>query len=480
MLDRWMRTGGRVVTGAVTAALVAGMAGGACSPGSKRLASKASTTSSTARAGATTSSSPPAGVTAGWTTYFGDAGRSGVAADGPAAPRSVRRQWASGALDGDVYAQPLIVRDRVIVATGNDTVYALDAATGAIVWSRHLGTPVPSSSLPCGDVDPVGITSTPVVDPAAGRVYVVGMAQPAHHTLFDLDLATGSVVASAGADAPGADPTTHNQRGALSLDGGTVLVPFGGRFGDCGSYHGQLVAVPSTPTGLGPPTAYTLPTGREGGFWAPPGPVTASDGSIYLASGNSASRGTYDYGNSVVHLSAALKLVDSFAPADWAALNSTDSDLGSTSPVLVGGNRVFQIGKAGTGYLLDGGRLGGVGGQLSSAKVCSGPSLGGVSHTGTTLFVPCPGGVEAVDVTADRVVVRWASPASTPGPPIATTGAVWTVATGSGELAAIDPVSGGRLISQQIGRVPSRFTSPAAGGGRVVVAAGRTVMAFGD
>ena len=110
-----------------------------------------------------------------------------------------------------------------------------------------------------------------------------------------------------------------------------------------------------------------------------------------------------------------LKLVDSFAPADWAAQNSTDSDLGSTSPVLVGGNRVFQIGKAGTGYLLDAGRLGGVGGQLSSAKVCSGPSLGGVSHTGTTLFVPCPGGVEAVDVTADRVVVRWASPVSTPG-----------------------------------------------------------------
>lgn len=182
--------------------------------------------------------------TADWVTYFHDSGRSGVAADGPAAAASVHRSWVSTRLDGDVYAQPLLVGNLVIVATENDTVYALDAGSGAIAWKTHLGTPVPGASLPCGNVDPVGITSTPVVDSAARRIYAVGLTEPVRHQLFVLDLATGSLIASTSVDAPGADPTVHNQRGALALDQGNVIVPFGGRYGDCGNYHGRLVVVP--------------------------------------------------------------------------------------------------------------------------------------------------------------------------------------------------------------------------------------------
>ena len=290
-----------------------------------------------------------------------------------------------------------------------------------------------------------------------GRVYAVGMVQPARHVLFALDLASGSLVASTGVDAPGAQPATHNQRGALSLTGGEVMVPFGGRFGDCGSYHGQLVAVPVSSAGMGPPASYTLPSGGRGGFWAPPGGVVAGDGSIYLASGNTAGSGAYDYGNSVLRLSPVLKLLDSFAPTDWAALNSTDTDLGSTNPVLAGNSRVFQVGKSGTGFLLDSSHLGGVGGQLSTASVCDGPSLGAVSHDGATLFIPCSSGVAAVVVTGDRMSVRWTAGAPVPGPPIVTTGAVWTVATGSGGLLALDPSTGSRLASLPIGTVRSRL-----------------------
>ena len=59
----------------------------------------------------------------------------------------------------------------VFVATENDTVYALSASTGAVVWSTHLGTPVPSGSLPCGDITPtVGITGTPVIDPSRAEI----------------------------------------------------------------------------------------------------------------------------------------------------------------------------------------------------------------------------------------------------------------------------------------------------------------------
>ncbi|HLY83813.1 MAG TPA: PQQ-binding-like beta-propeller repeat protein, partial [Acidimicrobiales bacterium] len=275
----------RIASRTLGAALAVAVVSASCSSTSKPLSSPASSSGTPTSTAATAPSATPSGAGASWTTYFHDAGRSGVAADGPAEAASVHQQWSSPALDGKIYAEPLLVGSRVIVATENDSVYALNATSGAVLWSAHLGTPVSASSLPCGNVDPVGITSTPVVDLGTGRVYAAGMVQPAQHKLFALDLATGSVVASTGVDAPGADPSTHNQRGALALAGGNVLVPFGGRYGDCGTYHGRLVAVPLTANGFGTTSSYTLPSGREGGFWAPPGPAIAGDGGIYLASG---------------------------------------------------------------------------------------------------------------------------------------------------------------------------------------------------
>lgn len=372
-----------------------------------------------------------------------------------------------------------MVGNRVVIATENDSVYALNASDGAIAWKTHLGEPVSGSSLPCGDVDPVGITSTPVVDANAGRVYAVGMVQPGRHMLFELDLSTGRLVASARVDTAGADPAVHNQRAALALSHGEVFIPYGGRFGDCGDYRGRVVSVPVSGSGVGPVKSYTLPTQREGGFWAPPGAAVGSDGSLYLTSGNSSSSGSYDDGNSVLRLSAALKLVDSFAPSDWASLNGSDSDLGSTSPVLLPAGRVFQVGKSGIGYLLDAGHLGGVGGQLHSGSVCSTRAFGGVARDGDAMFVPCSGGIAQVTVSRDSFGVGWTTPVSTPGPTIVAGGAVWAVATGSGDLVALDPSSGRTLLSEHLGNVPSRFTSPAAGSGRVVVGAGRVVVAFG-
>jgi outer membrane protein assembly factor BamB len=207
--------------------------------------------------------------------------------------------------------------------------------------------------------------------------------------------------------------------------------------------------------------------------------VVASDGSIYVTSGNSSNTSTYDYGDSVVRLSPTLTLTDAFAPSNWATLNTIDGDLGSTNPVLVD-SRVFQVGKSGVGYLLAAAHLGGIGGQLASGSVCPDLAMGGVSHSGTTLFVPCPGYLAAVSVAGDKVAVTWRGSAATPGPAIVTTGAVWTVATGSGTLVAFNPTTGATLWSQSIGSVPSRFTSPAAGDGRVVVAVGSRVLAFGD
>lgn len=107
-----------------------------------------------------------------WTTSRGDNSRSGVV---PMAPiTSVRSEWAAPTgLDGQVYAQPLVCGDSVFVVTENDSVYAVNATTGVVEWRTHLGTPVQGSTLPCGDINPSGITGTPVIDVAMRTLYVV-------------------------------------------------------------------------------------------------------------------------------------------------------------------------------------------------------------------------------------------------------------------------------------------------------------------
>ena len=458
--------------------LIAACSSGKTNTSASTSSSASATATSTSSGGPTTTLATPASG-ARWTTYDRDAARAGFAPDGPAPADAVRAQWTSPTLDGDVYAQPLLVGRRVIVATQNDTVYALAASNGSVIWKKHLGQPVPASSLPCGNVDPVGITSTPVVDAATGRIYAVGMVQPARHQLFELDLSTGRLVASEHVDAVHSDPLVQNQRAALALSSGKLFIAFGGRFGDCGDYHGRLVSVPVSADGVHAPSSYTLPTQGEGGFWAPPGPVVATDGSLFLASGNSSSSGTYDYGNSVVRLSSDLRLLDSFAPQNWVELNAGDVDLGSTSPVLLPHGRLFQIGKSGTGYLLDAAHLGGIGGELFSRTVCDTQAFGGIARSSSSMFVPCRDRVVQVNASDRRFSLGWSSSVSAPGPTIITGGAVWTVATSDGDLVAFDLASGRRVFSHHVGEVPSQFTSPAAGGGRVVVAAARKVFAFG-
>ena len=125
------------------------------------------------------SSAPaPTGAQADWLTYDRTADRSGLSVTTPA-PGQPRKAWTA-TVDGAVYAQPLVAGSTVIIATENDTVYALNAATGAVRWSRHLAAPVPSG-LPCGNVDPSGITGTPVADTSSGRLWVVTFtAQPSY------------------------------------------------------------------------------------------------------------------------------------------------------------------------------------------------------------------------------------------------------------------------------------------------------------
>jgi hypothetical protein len=194
---------------------------GACSSAPTSRGQQAAPTASTPASTAGPTEPPPT-ATPGWLTYDHDPQRSGYdpTSPPPSGATAIRPAWTSAALDGAVYAQPLVTSQAVVVATENDTVYSLSPSTGAVQWERHLATPVQGSALPCGDIDPSGITGTPVIDPTTRLVWVVTFSgPPMKHTLWALRLADGAVAASKPADPPDSNPAIEQQRGALALTG---------------------------------------------------------------------------------------------------------------------------------------------------------------------------------------------------------------------------------------------------------------------
>lgn len=400
---------------------------------------------------------PPEPVQAGdWPTYHHDNARTGVASQvAPLAELS--RAWAAR-LDGAVYGQPLVLGDRVIAATENNTVYALSRADGAILWSQHIGSPELLDSLPCGNIDPLGITGTAAYDPATGLVFVVAELGGGRHRLVGVSLLDGQVGLSRPLEPPSGDHRVHQQRAALTVLDGSVYVAFGGLDGDCGQYFGSVLAAPTS--GLGPVRSFVVPTPGKGGIWAPGGAVVDRD-RLLFAVGNGDSTTDYDHSDSTLALSPQLNLVDSFSPSEWAADNEADLDLGSMSPAVVG-DRVLAVGKRGVGYVLDARRLGGVGGQLSRLPVCR--AFGGSAVDGSTVYLPCTDGTRALSVDgAGHAAVRWTASAHTDGSPVVGGGAVWALDIRGGRLHALDPASGATRASIAVGALP-HFASPTLAG----------------
>jgi outer membrane protein assembly factor BamB len=406
-----------------------------------------------------------------WLTYHADNSRSGNAP--PLNFTSISLKWKSLQLDGLIYAEPLVLGNSVLVATENDSVYSLNASTGSVNWRLNLGSPVPRSALPCGDIDPTGITGTPVIDPNARLIYALAFLNPQHHVLFAIGVDDGRIRFQQQADPQGMNPTVQQQRAALSLANGYVYIPYGGLFGDCGSYHGLVLGIKAD--GSGGTVSYQVPTSREGGIWAPSGAAIDSSGNLYVATGNGASSSAFDHGNSVIELSPSLNELGFFAPSNWAQLNTADTDLGSVGPTFVGNHTLFQIGKEGVGYLLNVSALGGIGGQLFSMNVCGG-AYGGLAYSQPYVFVPCTNGLVAVKVTGQSFQVAWRNTGFFAGPPIVTGSAVWTVdRSGTLHVYALD---GRSLFSYNVGNAV-HFTTPSSGAGEAVVAAGNQLIAFG-
>ena len=400
---------------------------------------------------------PPTAIgTADWPTYHHDNARTGVA-DQLAPLGTLRAAWQTK-LDGAVYGQPLVIGDRVIAATEHNTVYALAAADGHVLWSASLGQPMNGSDLPCGDIDPLGITGTPAYDQATGLVFVVAETQGGRHTLAGVDLASGAVGLRRALPPPQGDEIAHQQRSALTVLDGWVYVAYGGLFGDCANYIGAVVAAPTT--GTGPLRSYAVPTPREGGIWAPGGGAVGN-GRLFYAVGNGESTQDYDHSDSVLALTPQLTLADSFSPAQWMADNAADLDLGSASPAVVG-DRVLTVGKRGVGYLLDAARLGGIGGQLTRTPICQ--AFGGPAVAGSTVYIPCTDSTRAVDLgPTGGLRVRWTASVPADGSPVVGGGAIWVTDTDHGILYALDPTTGTPRQQIAVGNLP-KFASPTLAG----------------
>ena len=388
-------------------------------------------------------------------------------AAGISRPSSLAMAWKTG-MDGTVYGQPLVIDGAVIAATENNSVYSLSLSNGAQRWRTHLGSPVRGADLPCGNIDPLGITGTPAYDQVTGSLFVVTETSGGAHTLVALDADTGRVRFSRDLDVGGRDRLAQQQRAALAVGNGRVYVAFGGLYGDCGNYVGYVAGLKTD--GSGPVVAYRVPTSREGGIWAASGPAIAADGSVLVAVGNgAATSGPYDGSDSILRLSPDLSSrLDYFAPATWASENASDSDLGSTGPLILSSGMVIAAGKSGTLYLLDGSKLGGIGGQVAEASGCTGfgGMAAGSGSAQDTVFVPCVEGLQRFDVTGRSLRSGWRAGVS--GSPVVGGGAVWALDLDRGALDAFDQATGRTLATIDVGAV-TRFMSPVLVPGMAVV-----------
>jgi YVTN family beta-propeller protein len=417
-----------------------------------------------------TTRTPTPVTDADWTMYDYDPARRGEVA-GMSDPTSLTRSWTTQ-LDGAVYAQPLVVGGRVIAATEHDSLYALDARTGAILWRTNVGTPVPLSDLPCGDIDPLGITGTPVYDPQTGLAFAVAEISGPAHMLVGVDVTNGQVKVRRSADIPGMDPQVHQQRAALALAGGRVYIAYGGLDGDCGNYRGTVVA--SRTDGTGPLLSFQIPTPREGGIWTTPGPAIDAEGNLYVAVGNGAATdGPWDHSDSILRLSQTLQLEDGFAPRDWGSQNADDADLGSMGPVLLLGGLIFTDGKAGEGYLLRADHLGGVGGQIQTIRLCA--AYGGAAVVGSVAFIPCTSGLQQLTLSGGQMVPGWRA-SQVNGSPVIGGQTVYSLNASSGALYALDANTGAVRATVSVGSA-SRFATPSLTQGQVFVGTFRGITA---
>lgn len=402
----------------------------------------------------------------------------------------------SKAISGNVYAQPLYWKapgaktGLLIVATESNLVYALNANTGARVWQTQLAKPVPRSILPCGDIDPEGVTGTPVIDADTRRLYLdattlQGGGSLPRHMIYALSLSNGAIVPhwplnvdnAMAARKAAFSSEVQGERSGLQFLKGKLYITYGGRAGDCGNYHGVVIEV--TPSATPKISGSWETRAAAGGIWSQGG-ATSNGSSLFVTTGNTFNANSWGDGEGVIRLEPGLarptKAADVFTPANWKDLDNADADLGGTAAIPFGINnasgnvgRLLALGKDGNAYLLDAGNLGGIGHELLTVKVSNtriitgpaaylGPAATWVVFTNLAgLSGNCSGiNLTTLRITArpDNIATAWCVPVDGRGSPIITTTdgvadpIVWIAAAeGDNQLHGFDLATGKVLFN---------------------------------
>jgi outer membrane protein assembly factor BamB len=299
-----------------------------------------------------------------------------------------------GTIAGNVYAQPLYIEDgpggrpTLIAVTESNNVYALDAVDGSIIWHRNMGDPVSDDDLMCANIDPFGITGTPIVDLASRALFFNAMITPdagttKKHLIFSLDVDTGDINPGWPVDVGEVavyngttfTPSIQAQRPALGIVNHILYVPYGS-FLDCGGYHGWLIGVPID----NPGNVTAWATDAIGGaIWGIGG--VASDGkNPFVTTGNTVNtNGIWGGGEAVIRFQPGPIFTgdptDYWAPLNWLTLDNQDKDLGGSGPLLVDvpgatpSHLVVALGKDNNAYLINRDNLGGISAPLALAEV---------------------------------------------------------------------------------------------------------------
>jgi len=424
-------------------------------------------------------------VSNGWTVYHGDAQGSGLSTTYKSINTS-GRAWTSPLVDGQLYGQPVVLGNNVYVATENDTVYALSSTSGHVVWKRHVARAVPAGALPCGDISPtVGITGTPVIDPARNEIFVVAdefINGGPHHRMVGLNATTGAIQLNVDVDPPGASPAALLQRTGLNLDEGRVIFGMGGNDGDCALYRGRVGSVAETGS---KPRFFTVDArdgDSQGAVWmGGADPIVNAKGDVWVSVGNGSvhsASDSYDDSDSLLEISPTMRLVQFFAPTSWPQNNSSDLDM-SMEPVLLAHNQVVLAGKSRIVYLLNAAHLGGIGnGEANLASGCDGDMNGGTAAVGSILYMPCGNGLVAMRVLHSPAGLRvvWHTSVGG-GPPIVAAGLVWTIGP-DGTLYGLNPATGAVRQTVAVGSLANHFPTPGVGDGLLLAPSAYRVVAF--
>ena len=432
---------------------------------------------------------------ADWTRFGYDAARrnaapatGGVTATGLG--RLTRRQVR---LDGTVDSSPIYLagvrvggarHDVFVVTTTYGKTLAVDARSGRILW-RYVP---PGIAAWAGSSQIT--TATPVADP--GRAWVYTASSDGH--VHKLAVASGVEATTGGWPVTVTrDPTHEKLASAFNFSRGLVLVTTGGYIGDAPPYQGHLVAIRAA-TGEIVSVFNSLCSDRhelivpsscsasDSAIWARSGAVVEpGTGNLLVATGNGPWNGTTNWGDSVLELSPdGSRLLQNWTPTNQKELESSDADLGSTAPALLGNGLALQSGKDGTMRLLDLARLNGTpaAGKITGGELQTLPAPGGgavftapaVWHSAgkTWAFVTTFNATAAYRLSGRRVVKVWEDHHGGTSPVVA--GRLLFVYDPGGGLRVYRPASPTPIRTLAAG--PGHWSSPIVADGRIALPEG--------